>query len=372
MTSNSKQRSGSSGRLTNADVRREKRSDARRISVSPPRRKRKRLEVTSSRPDRVTRQIEREVGIEPEQAPAPQKKKERVQKKASSRRRELNETQQLVERKRQIREARKRRSSLRRVLMFVGVIIALAALVFGVNAFLRSKLFAVTDIQVNGTQLLTRSEVTTQAAVPRDSSIPLLNTRRIEENLTSNVWIRSAKVTRKLPHRLIITIKERSPSVFIDDGSGKQKGWLVSRDQVWLGGYDATTGAVSREGTSTVDPRILTEQDRARIIPVTDVEAPKFSWKNPVRNTAIKNAVAIAQGVSPELRAQIKTISAPTVAGTAIYLKNGIEVDIGAADHLADKDTIIRQILKEQAGKVILINVCAVDKPTWRGLDPIP
>jgi len=331
----------------------------------------------------VSSQIEQVAGIQAEAGTQSAQEKRRRKKRAKppqekarpgdaarkGREAALSETQQLVARKRQLREARRRRSSARRLLVFFGAVLLVAALVFGTNFTLHSQLFTVAALQVNATQLLTRSEVTTLAAVPPASSVPLLNTRRIEENLKQSVWIRSAQVKRRLPRTVVLTVVERRPVVYVDDGSGKGKGWLVSADKVWLGAYDARRGAVSRAIAGT-EPLLLSSELKAKIIAVTDVETPRFSLAASVKNAGVKNAVEVVTGVSAELRSQIKSVSAPTIAGTTLYLKNGIEVDVGSFEQIADKDIIIRQILKEQAGKVILINVCTVDKPTWRGLNP--
>ena len=426
MTSNSNQKSASSGRLTNTDVRtrtdRDRTRDSRGRSSSgsarsarpqtsragsdarnpaPPRTagasgrrasgydKRKRLAVTSSGYDSISRQIEQEAGLQPDATPAKHKAaQEKKQKKTKTTRKEmggaraeqtaatggartsgrLSETQQLVERKRQQRQARQRRSSLRRTGLILGLIALIAALVLGGNYALHSSLLAITDIQVSGERLLTQSEVATLAAAPLGTPLPLLNTRKIESNLAADVWIRSARVTRKLPHTVAIAITERRPLVYVDDGAGSQTGWLVSRDGVWLGAYQAKTGAVSKTAHSA-QSLLMPEDERGGALAVTDVETPGFAYGKAVKVASVKNAVAIMTGVSDELRGQIKTISASNVASTALYLKSGIEVDIGSADHIADKDTIILKILKEQAGKVILINVCSVDKPTWRGLN---
>ena len=257
---------------------------------------------------------------------------------------------------------------MRRRLLVAGVLVAILAAAFGLNALLHSRLLRVTEVRVEGAHLLTRSEVTTMAAVPAGASLPLLNTRHIEQNLSREVWIRSATVSRKLAHKVIITIKERSPALAVETGKGAS--WLVSADKVWLGSYDLRSGAVQRTGKRA--PLVLPAELRAQVIPLTDVEGLRPQAGKAANNSAVNNAVAISSGLSAELRAQIKSISAPDVVSTTLYLRSGVEVDIGSAEQIADKDTIIRQILKEQAGKVTLINVTTVDKPTWRGLETKP
>jgi len=340
----------------------------------------------------MTRQLEREAGLEPaatEQRPAEdasagnQKKQKKGKKTARAgqvqrdrgrasgtedarrQRTERGDTSQLVERKRQQREARMRRNALRRVALLFGMAVLLAAVVMGGRAALHSRLFAVTSIQVNGAKLLTQSEVTTLAAVPPESSTPLLNTRQIEKNLEACVWISKAQVRRKLPHQITITVTERSPLAAVSTDAGS---WLIARDLWWLGAYSDTTGVVTaaRKGALSVT---LPQDARAGIVPITDVENPRPAPGRATSNGAVKNALAALLGISPELRAQVKSISAPSVVGTTLYLKNGVEIDFGSAAQCADKDTVIRKILAEQGDTVVLINVRTVDKATWRGLN---
>jgi len=397
--------------LTNADVRRQLSAElSRRSSGRPPRRAasastsgerraasaggarrrgRKRLEVTS-RLDRTTTQLEREAGLQagsgpdaspkaaPKQkqkqkkdrsAPRPQKAQRKASGAGAGRQRpaELSEAQQLVERKRQQRSQRKRKSSARQVLSLLGVIAAICGLVFGVNYALHSPLFAVSDVRVTGNHLLTKAEVTALAALPPGRTVPLLSVRSLQKNLERNAWISSAKVSRHLPHRVTLEITERKPVAYLDDGSGKKRGWLISHDGVWLGYFDAETATVSASATGG-DSHVLSAEERAQIIVITDVEDRSFALGAPAKDATIKNMLAIINGISPELRAQIASVSAPNVAGTKLYLKGMIEVDIGSAEPIADKDKTIRAILEKQKGKVNLINVLAVDKATWRGL----
>ena len=84
------------------------------------------------------------------------------------------------------------------------------------------------------------------------------------------------------------------------------------------------------------------------------------------------NATKVATGLSPELKAMTRAISAPTVDKTAVITNDDVEIFIGAATQLAAKDRIIREILRREKGKVVYINVRVVERPTWRGLDAAP
>jgi len=353
--------------------------------LRPGHRSRKRLEVTS-RLDRGTSQLEHEAGLAPTPAsgkkkPAEKKRQKRTQQDTARRKgarlagderrqrsEKKSEAQQLAERKRQQREVRKKKNTARRVLLIVGAAVLIAALIFGVNFAAHSSLFAITDIQVTGNRLMTQSEVKKLAAIPPGSTVPVLSVRDTEKKLESSAWISSARVKRRLLHQVTIDVTERVPAAYIDNGAGKKQGWLISQDGVWLGAYDAGTATVSAL-LAGGKARVLTSVESSSVVVITDVENPQYALGAASKNESIRNALTILNGVAPDLRAQIKSLSAPSVTGTRLYLKNKVEVDIGSANPISDKDKIIRDILEQQKGKVNLINVLAVDKATWRGLD---
>jgi len=82
----------------------------------------------------------------------------------------------------------------------------------------------------------------------------------------------------------------------------------------------------------------------------------------------VTNALAVLRGLSPELKAQVKAISAPSVDKTALVLNDGVQVFIGSATEMARKDLITRGILAREKN-IVYINVRVVDRPTWRGLE---
>ena len=83
----------------------------------------------------------------------------------------------------------------------------------------------------------------------------------------------------------------------------------------------------------------------------------------------IKNALQVLAGLSPQMRAKLRSISAPTIDKTALLLKGDVQVFVGISEDIAKKDTIARSILSKEKN-VIYINVRVVDRPTWRGLNP--
>ena len=80
------------------------------------------------------------------------------------------------------------------------------------------------------------------------------------------------------------------------------------------------------------------------------------------------NALKVLGGMGAQLRASARYISAASPDETAVFTKDGIEILFGSATQMQKKDFLARQILADQKGKVVFIDVRSVDRPVWRGL----
>jgi cell division protein FtsQ len=201
-------------------------------------------------------------------------------------------------------------------------------------------------VHINGTSRLTTESVLASAAIPAGATLPKLPKSQIVNRLKANPWIAEARLTRTLPGTVNISIIERTPVAIVDAGGAEI--WLVSADGHWLGRRSA-------EDTTTLP----TVRDAPGAVPI----AGKIS-----DSKELINALAVVAGVSPELRARVKTVSASTVDKTALTLADNIQVFVGSADAITKKDQLIRQILAKEK-KLVYINVRVVERPTWRGLE---
>lgn len=248
------------------------------------------------------------------------------------------------------REERERRHQLVRLkTLAVGALIlgAVAAAVFGIARFASGPTFHVDSIEVSGTRHLTPEAVLGLAAVPDGISLLRVDRRAIRTRIEADPWVAAAEVKRRLPDTLVIEVSEREPAAVIDTGGTEL--WVVSADGYWLGERtSAETGTLSIRDLEEVDPQPGRRASSETLI----------------------NAVRIAAGLSDELRARTRVISAPTIERTALILEDDIEVFIGDSEDLELKDRVAREILEEQKGRLVYINVRVVSSPTWRGLDP--
>jgi len=241
--------------------------------------------------------------------------------------------------KRNMARARARRT--RAMFVLAGV----AVLVVALTVLYRSNLFSIQTVDVTGVKHLTAAQVRTTAAIPENATLLRLPKSAIEARLDSNSWIFSVRLQRVFPDTLRIVVTERTAVALI---SGTDAMWTI-------------------DGTGMV----LAKQSLEETVSLTVIrDVPKVSPSvgKRISSKALSNALAVVSGIGSELRGKTDAVSAPAVGETTLLTDGGVEVLIGEATQLQTKDTIIRRILKEQAGKVVFIDVRSVDRPVWRGL----
>ena len=248
--------------------------------------------------------------------------------------------------KRDERERRQRGLARRRVVLVLAAVAAIFAIGAGLVALWRAPLFSVKTVEVAGATHLTRSVVLKRAAIPSDSTLLRVPAKEIEKRLAGEPWVSSARVSRRFPGTLVLTIVERRAVALVDIGGTSL--WLVDIDAHWLG---------RRSG-----------EDTAAVMTIRDIESLKPRAGAQSKSPELKNALAVFVGLSPELREITKTISAPTVDKTALITNKDVQVFVGSSDDISKKDQVAREILAKQKN-VVYVNVRVVDRPTWRGLD---
>ncbi|MGV8082489.1 MAG: cell division protein FtsQ/DivIB [Coriobacteriia bacterium] len=247
--------------------------------------------------------------------------------------------------KRKERDKRRRAIARRRTAAAVLLAVAIGLGCWGIVALWNSSLFAVQNVEVSGVERLTAESIAASASIPADATLLNLSTREVRKNILGEPWVADVKVGRGFPHTVKIAVTERTSALAVQ--TSESAIWLVSADDYWLEAH-------SIEETFSV-PFI---SDIAGLNP----EAGKSTG-----SAEIKNALALVDGLSDELKGRLQKISAPSVDGTLLVLNGPIEVYMGSADDVETKDRIARGILGEQKD-VVYINVRIVDRPTWRGL----
>jgi hypothetical protein len=237
----------------------------------------------------------------------------------------------------------------------------LAAIGYGIYVFVNSSFFDARNIEVSGQSFVSKEELIASAQIPRSDSTLFMRTSDIEERLTKNPWVASASVEKGIPNDIRISVVERTPavSVLIDGVT-----WIASSDARWL-------GTLSEDGKQVLDPSGEQEAvnlGEVRIIPVEGLPEMKAERGAQIKDEALSNALANLRGLDPQIVVRTERVVSPEPSRTSLYTFDGVELDVGESRDLAEKSQIILEILEEQAGNVVLINVRSIEKPTWRGL----
>jgi cell division protein FtsQ len=211
--------------------------------------------------------------------------------------------------------------------------------------FAGSQTFVIEEVRVEGVRHLTREDVLKMAAIPRGATVFQVSTRTLGRAVDSDPWVASVRVERELPDAMVITVEERVPVAVVDGGGAEL--WVVSRDGFWLG------MRTSKESTVPVIRDLASIEPRAG-------EA--------IGDPVLRNAIALVDGLSDELLAQARELSAPSIEKTALITDQDVQVFFGEADQVELKDRIARELLEKERGRVVYINVRVVESPTWRGI----
>lgn len=242
------------------------------------------------------------------------------------------------------------RSHYRKFVMRIVIAVAAVLLViFGSIFVYRSDLFHVNNVQINGVSHLTSQEITEIAAVPADSTLLRLDAAGIKQRLEDNAWVQSATIHRSLPDTIVIDVTERTPGAVVRIND--KQTWVISTDCSWL--------SAATEDDWNNDMRII-DVSNSIAQPVSGSECT---------DGGIKNALAILDGISDDLKSQIQSISAESSIKTSLNLKNGITVAFGDSSSIQLKEAAINELLSQYAGKISYINVRVPASPTYRTLD---
>ena len=242
------------------------------------------------------------------------------------------------------------RSHYRKFVMRIVIVVAAVLLViFGSIFVYRSDLFHVNNVQINGVSHLTSQEITEIAAVPADSTLLRLDAAGIKQRLEDNAWVQSATIHRSLTDTIVIDVTERTPGAVVRIND--KQTWVISTDSSWL--------SAATEDDWNNDMRII-DVSNSIAQPVSGSECT---------DGGIKNALAILDGISDDLKSQIQSISAESSIKTSLNLKNGITVAFGDSSNIQLKEAAINELLSQYAGKISYINVRVPASPTYRTLD---
>jgi cell division protein FtsQ len=186
----------------------------------------------------------------------------------------------------------------------VGIVAAAVWVLFG------SSLLVVRSVIVSGTSVVPRSEVLAVAGVAPGTPLIRVNTAQVEARVDAIRQVRSAQVTRSWPDRLVITVREWTPTLALTAPGG---------------GYDlaAADGVVVKWAAR-----------RPADLPFYSTASPGVSLRGDPDFAA---AVAVLGELPAGLRHAVESVTAPSPDQVTLHLAGGITVLWGGTDRAAAK-----------------------------------
>lgn len=255
-----------------------------------------------------------------------------------------------------------------------GILAALAVLAVVAIVVINSGLFAATDIQIQGSEHVTKHDAIQLIDLPENTSLFNVNPDQITEGLKQNPWVSGVDVQRQFPHTLIITPTERKV-IAIAYISSDDLAWAIGDDDTWIAPLSTSVDVddqgnvtATGEGASTLDgiDAALALAKHYGAVLLTDVSADVAPVSGQAVNSkAVKAGLDYVRGFSSEFLGQVKDISTPSVEAISANLDNGIEVSLGDSDDIAKKERIVTKLLSQVEG-VTYINVRSPGNYTFR------
>ena len=267
-------------------------------------------------------------------------------------------------RSKRVDTAERAKKASRVPLIVIGSIVCVI-IVTVVALFLMSRTDAleIESVDIKGADHLTQQELNALASIPQGATLLNVDSDSIIKSLMRDSWVESVDVNRVFPSTLEIIIHEREVGAVVEVPSGNTQtiqNWLLSKDAVWL---MALPNRESEVG-SQISERIYEDAEAAlHITNITYGVRPEMG--SACTDEPVLNAISILTGLTTELADRIKTVKAEDVEATSLILDSNVEIAVGSANNIREKELICLDILEDNP-KVVYINVRVPDRPTWK------
>ncbi len=267
-------------------------------------------------------------------------------------------------RSKRVDTAERAKKASRVPLIVIGSIVCVIIITV-VALFLMSRTDAleIESVDIKGADHLTQQELNALASIPQGATLLNVDSDSIIKSLMRDSWVESVDVNRVFPSTLEIIIHEREVGAVVEVPSGNTQtiqNWLLSKDAVWL---MALPNRESEVG-SQISERIYEDAEAAlHITNITYGVRPEMG--SACTDEPVLNAISILTGLTTELADRIKTVKAEDVEATSLILDSNVEIAVGSANNIREKELICLDILDDNP-KVVYIKVSVPDRPTWK------
>lgn len=209
----------------------------------------------------------------------------------------------------------------RRILGAAGISLVVLAVLWAVVYF--TPLFAVKNVEVEGTRHLAEEDVVSAAGVAEDTPLAQVSMRNTGSNVVSLAWVKSVTVSRKWPSTLLVEVEENTAVAFLE-GS---------------------------DGTHLIDPE---GREFAQDTPPED--AVELTGSSDSDDAVRKDAVDIAAALSEPARAAVASIEAKSKYEFILHLKDNRTIVWGASEDNANKALAVDTVLQREGSEFNVTN----------------
>jgi cell division protein FtsQ len=230
----------------------------------------------------------------------------------------------------------------KRLLLTVLVLIPIFAGVVVWLAFF-TDVCAIERVNVSGNKNLSVEYVKQLSGIATYKNLITLPVKKLATNLKKDLWIRNAKINRRLPDTVNIVLDERSPIAMLDyDGAA----FLVDE-----------RAFVFAQASAEQMPNLMR-------IHYGDMPMPKVGQT--IKNKKIRESVKIAASMPAGLLAALSMANPFDGRGVVFVCRDGFNIVYGSAEDTEKKNEILQAIRVDVANngrRIAYINVKVPDSP---------
>lgn len=273
--------------------------------------------------------------------------------------------------KRKQRAKKVKRNRRIRNLIIVLVSLVIVAMVGAYAYFYVTDSFEIKNVEVNGVSHLTDDEIQQLIDLPEDTTLLKVDTDVIKKRLKRDAWIKDVDIVLSFPHTLIINVSERAITAIVEVPTSKStsqgsmdsnvRNWAISADHMWL----MPVPDKNSEAAKNINQQIYHDVEGVmHIVDVSPSVSPEIGAY--CTDDAVNNAIDVVAAMTTDLKSEVKNVKATDPNSTNLILKNGVEIAVGTAENLREKERVCKELLDKYSGRISYINVRNPSSPTWR------
>lgn len=218
--------------------------------------------------------------------------------------------------KKRLRRIRRRRRPVFRVLFLI--ILGSLSLFY----FIQSPFWEVEAVMTQGNVFVSEAELIQLAGIPPAINIFKVDLNRSEENILLHPLVKNAKLTRKLPRRILITIEERTPVALLPSAEG-----FCQIDE---------EGHILRQVPTVSDVNLPL---------VTGLALENSNPGHQIISSQLEEAIRLIAHFTPELKEQVAEIDISHEGTIYLHTVEGVQVNFGNAERVEEKAALMMEIL---------------------------